>query len=646
MSDLDVAFPRNVRALTYSVPEPLAGRVRPGTVVRAQIGRAEAVGVVIGPAREIPPGAKLKPITALEGRALPETLARLLAWMAEYYAAREGLVLMSMFPPEYFKRVKARPTHGPAQVAEPQAAFGAEAAEEPLAGSSADPGEISALAEALALDGAGGGYSAALYHAPSTTASMDAVARLLALPALAGRPAIVLAPDISMLGRMRELLEPAHGPRLVPYYGSMSRGARSEALARMEAGGDCIVLGSLQAVFAPVASPALIVVLDEESTQYKAEAVPRHHARDVAVKRASLEGAAVMLCSICPSVESYANALAGRYTLVDGSGRAPRPEVRVLGYHGRDRAIADTLLRETARVLASGGKAMLYVNRHGYSALGCADCGWTALCPQCQIPMVLHKGAGTGVLRCGACAGQGAVPVLCPTCRSHEVHALGAGMERIEEELAAFEPVGVDARRRAASLKVVHRAEGGLAVGTRTLARASALEGRFALAGVLNADAYLCRPDFRAAERAMQDLLHVAEKVDPRGGKFILQSRTPGAPIFRFLKSRNFAKFYAHELAARAEVGYPPHGRLALLLVEGMTEGGAIEALAGAPVGEGVDVLGPVSCMIGHGKARPKPALKILLRARTRQAIHAAIGPAVAALAKGRVTVDVDPLET
>jgi primosomal protein N' (replication factor Y) len=211
---------------------------------------------------------------------------------------------------------------------------------------------------------------------------------------------------------------------------------------------------------------------------------------------------------------------------------------------------------------------------------------------------------------------------------------LGAGVERIEEELKALEPVAVEGGGKAA-LKVLSSSESSLVIGTKLLSRRPELREGFSLAGVVNSDAYLHAPDFRSSERAFQDLMYTAERIRP-GGELIIQTRNPGAGLYRNIRRFDLGRFCAGELKERKALGYPPFSRLALITVESgeMPEGGMNKTH------HEVEVLGPAPALTKRGRR----VWKILLKSRTRQALRPALVRVLRKLGGAKVSVDVDPI--
>jgi primosomal protein N' (replication factor Y) len=615
MRYVDVIFPLKLGPLTYSVPDALKGAVAPGVMVEAEVKKTVKKGIVTGPAAAVPKG-KLKPLKTVigDGPALGAPMLRLIQWMAGYYFAREGEVLKTVMPREFFEGVKQRGRGEGPPVAHRPGVVLDEAARSAVKAISAAAGE--------------GRYGTFLLHAPSTRYELSFLLESLREM----KNAIIVVPDHAWIKHVAGAVGEAVGEqRLALYHAGLSRGRRSEALRRIREGDADVVLGSRSAVFAPLKQVSFIAVLQEESTAYKEERGVRYGARDMAVMRGYQEGAAVLLSSICPSVESFHNAERGKYTPIEPLAPRLRPKVRVVDMRRSESSISPTLRRAAEAKLGQGEKVMLYINRKGFSMLRCAECGHFETCPRCNVPLVFHKGGRT--LRCGYCGRQAAPPDVCPACGGFELKPAGAGMERVEEEVRELGPVGVEKKTKGL-LEVIAEAEGGLAVGTKVLTRSAALGGAFSLVGVVNADGYLYLPDFRSAERAWQDLMYAADRVRP-GGQVLVQTRRPGSRLFGYLRSFNTRRFYAGELKEREALGYPPYSRMALITIEG---DGAPKAV-GVSEG-GAEVLGPVPAISKQGKK----VYKVLIKAPSRAGLKSAVEDMLVTLKNHRARLDVDPV--
>ena len=311
------------------------------------------------------------------------------------------------------------------------------------------------------------------------------------------------------------------------------------------------------------------------------DAQPRYNARDVAVVMARLREARTVLGSATPSLESYANALSGKYglaTLDERYGDARPPLVlvsdtlRAVKRNERKTHFNRLLLDKLADVLARGEQAMLFQNRRGFAPyVECRACGWTACCPRCNVTLTYHKRDDR--LQCHYCGHVETVPVRCPACRAGEVTPAGFGTEKVEEELARLFPAArierLDrdtATSERAYRAIIDRFESGqsdLLVGTQMITKGFDF-ARVSLVGILNADNLLFAPDFRAAERAFQLMTQVAGRAGRRdaAGEVVIQTTEPEHPVIRQVAAGDYEAMARTQLAERRAFAYPPYARL------------------------------------------------------------------------------------
>ena len=386
-------------------------------------------------------------------------------------------------------------------------------------------------------------FSVSLVH--GVTGSGKTAVYLAAMQAVleAGRSAILLVPEIGLTPVAAARLQATFGEQAAILHSGLTAGERAGQWRRIRQGEARIVVGTRSAVFAPVANLALIVVDEEHDTSYKQEETPRYHGRDVAILRAQQAGAAVVLGSATPALESFYNAQRGKYALLELRERVeqrPLPEVEIVDMceefraTGEDLIFSRKLVSELRERLERGEQAMILLNRRGYSPVVlCRACGETVQCQNCAIALTHHKGRNR--LLCHYCGFQRAVPETCPKCASEYVQFLGTGSEKLEERLhGAFPRARVGrldrdtVRGRGDFERILSAFDAGeldLLVGTQMIAKGHDIHG-VTLVGVVGADFALGFPDFRAAERTFQLLTQVAGRAG-RGtmpGRVILQT--------------------------------------------------------------------------------------------------------------------------
>jgi primosomal protein N' (replication factor Y) (superfamily II helicase) len=469
----------------------------------------------------------------------------------------------------------------------------------------------------LLLDGVTGGGKTAIY--------VEAIAAALER----GRPALVLVPEIALALPLVDRLRADMDVRVALVHSGLGDGERADEWRRIRSGDVDIVVGTRLAVVAPLGDVGLIVVDEEHDPAYKSDRTPRLQARDTAVRLAELAGAALILGSATPAVESLGRALDGRYDRVvlpsRPTGRPPIIEVADMraelaaGNRGMlSRALDDALARLDT---AGGDQAILVLNRRGTaSVVLCRDCGYVQACPDCERPLVYHQ-AGT-TLRCHHCGRATPLATRCPNCRSPRIRYIGGGTERVEREVRETHPdlrvARLDrdvAERRGAAERVVDAFTGGLVdvlVGTSLVAKGLDVPG-VTLVGVVSSDVALNLPDERAAERTYQLLSQAVGRAGrgDRAGLAILQTYQPDHPVINAVATGDGDAFYAAELALRRRFGSPPFGALVKLTVAlpereaAEREGSAMATrLRERAEGRGTAIIGPAPAYIARRNDR------------------------------------------
>ena len=467
------------------------------------------------------------------------------------------------------------------------------------------------------LDGVTGGGKTAIY--------VEAIAASLA----AGRPALVLVPEIALALPLVDRLRADLEARVALVHSGLGDGERADEWRRIRAGDVDIVVGTRLAVVAPLADVGVVIVDEEHDPAYKSDRTPRLQARDSAIRLADLAGAALVLGSATPAVDSLGLALDGTYDRIvlpeRASGTAPAVTVVDLRAELADgnRGLLSTTLDEalTALDTAAGEQAILVLNRRGTaSVVLCRDCGHVQACPDCERPLVYHQ-AGT-TLRCHHCGRATPLATRCPSCGSPRIRYLGGGTERVEREVRAGHPelrvARLDrdvAERRGAAERVLDAFAAGqidALVGTSLVAKGLDVPA-VTLVGVVSSDVALNLPDERAAERTYQLLCQAVGRAGrgERPGRAILQTYQPDHPVIRAVASGDGETFYAEELELRRRFGSPPFGRLVKLTVAlpdraaAEREGEAMaERLRDRARDHGTTVIGPAPAYIARRNDR------------------------------------------
>jgi primosomal protein N' (replication factor Y) len=488
----------------------------------------------------------------------------------------------------------------------------------------------------------------------------------------AGRSAILLVPEIGLTPAVASDLHQIFGDEVAILHSALSDRERAEQWHRIKSGEARMVVGTRSAVFAPVADLALIIVDEEHDASYKQEETPRYHARDVAVMRAKMSDAAVVLGSATPSLESYFNAKKSKYSLTELPDRVeqrPLPDVEIVDMRlefqetGHEQVISRKLAAEVQQRLDRKEQVMVLLNRRGYSPVVlCRTCGKKLECKNCAIALTHHKREHKMV--CHYCGYTAPVPKSCVHCGSEYVYFLGTGSEKLEELLHGMFPQARIARLDRdtvrgyedfeRTLNALNEGELDLIVGTQMIAKGHDIHG-VTLVGVVGADVALGLPDFRAAERTFQLLTQVAGRAG-RGqspGKVILQTYFQDHYAVQYAARHDFIGFYEKELRFRSWMHYPPYSALANVLVrsgnldDALKWSGALGKWFDQTRHEGVRVLGPAAAPIMRLKQDYR--YHFVLKSPSREKLNATLRAMLAHAAQQKiprtqVIVDVDAL--
>jgi primosomal protein N' (replication factor Y) len=485
-----------------------------------------------------------------------------------------------------------------------------------------------------------------------------------------GRSSILLVPEIGLTPAVAADLHQVFGDEVAILHSGLSNAERAEQWHRIRRGEARVVAGTRSAVFAPVSDLALIIVDEEQDSSYKQEETPRYNARDVAVMRAKMAGAVVVLGSATPSLESYYNAKKNKYTLVELPDRVeqrPLPEVEIVDMRqefqetGQEQVISRKLADEIRERLEKKEQVMVLLNRRGYSPVVlCRACGKTLQCQNCAVSMTHHKRERK--MECHYCGHVARIPDKCAHCGSEYVYFVGTGSEKLEELLHGMFPqarigrLDRDTVRGREDFEHALNAlnEGALdmLVGTQMIAKGHDIHG-VTLVGVVGADMALGLPDFRAAERTFQLLTQVAGRAG-RGqtpGKVILQTYFQDHYAVQFAARHDFAGFYEKELQFRAWMHYPPYSAIANVLIrsekldEALTWSGELGRWFEKTKHEGIRVLGPAAAPITRLKRDYR--YHFILKSPSREKMNALLRAMLAEAAarkipRTQVIVDVD----
>ncbi len=607
-------------ALSYWSPTP----VQPGTLVRVPLGQRELLGVVwpsespAAPEVALNP-AKLRPITAALD-ALPPLnhhWRALINFAASYYQRTAGEVALAALPPQLRdmssvqlarrlkKRAKAaatparpstRPTHDatstPTPDAGPAAASVVLTAEQQQAIDQfhQQPGPF------LLFGATGSGKTEVFMHCTAALLAASPEAQ-----------ALVMVPEINLTPQLEARFKARFCARygdaaVVSLHSGMTPAQRLNSWLAAHSGAARVVLGTRMAVFASMPHLQLIVVDEEHDPSYKSGEGARYSARDLAIYRARLEGAKVMLGSATPSLESWHHsrpaAEGGRYLRLEmpsrvGRGQLPLVRRVDMNHQPKSCIIAAPLLAAIAQRIARGEQSMVFLNRRGYApVLQCSDCDWKSECPHCSAYRVFHKIDRT--LRCHHCGLSERVPRACPACGNSDIMPLGRGTERLEEHLAELladvrrpdgQPVRIvridaDTTRLKGTLESqlaqVHTGEVDVLVGTQMIAKGHDFR-RITLVAAVNPDNALFSSDFRAPERLFSLLMQAAgragrDETVANQSEMWLQTFQPAHPLYEALKQHDYPAFAASQLKERQQAAMPPFSFQALVRAEARSQ--------------------------------------------------------------------------
>ena len=397
------------------------------------------------------------------------------------------------------------------------------------------------------------------------------------------KSAIVMVPEIALTPQMLSLFRGRYGPKVALFHSALSAGERVGEWKRVKNGEAQIALGTRSAVFAPFENLGLLILDEEQEHTYKSKQSPRYAAKDVARRRAAWHRALVILASATPSVESYAAALSGQYSLNVLSrryGDAVLPQVQTVGLSpealsGQAFALSEALLEALRENLSAQKQSILLINRRGYhSFVLCQSCKEVLSCPSCSISLTYH--AANHRLMCHYCGYSRPFSDTCARCGAPNLRCSGYGTQRVEAELREALPearvlrmdMDTTAGRFAHETKLeqFRRREFDILLGTQMVAKGLDFE-QVTLVGVVSADQQLYNDDFRSLERSFSLLTQVVGRAG-RGqypGKAIIQTMNPENPILRFAERQDYAAFYETEIKIRKLMIYPPYCDICVL---------------------------------------------------------------------------------
>ena len=483
-----------------------------------------------------------------------------------------------------------------------------------------------------------------------------------------GRQTLLLVPEIGLAPQTTRRLRERLGVAVEVLHSNLSEGDRARAWLRARSGSARVILGTRSAVFTPLPQAGLIIVDEEHDSAYKQQEGFRYHARDLVLVRARALGVPVVLGSGTPSLESLANAEAGRYRTLHlrarpGALRPPQVQIIDMRAQRLEHGMSPALLAAVADTLARGEQALVFRNRRGYApVLFCHSCGWHAECSRCERPLTLH--VGRHQLICHHCDYRQRQPAACPSCGAGDLKPQGQGTERLEEALIAQFPqvpvLRVDretTRRRDAFeqlLATLKDDQPAILVGTQMLAKGHDLPN-LTLVAIVGVDEGLHSVDFRASERLAQLVVQVAGRAGRarKPGRVLLQTHQPQHPLLRSLLAQGYAAAARELLAERRLVQLPPYSYQVLLRADAPqrehVDAFLADAHAALPTHDLLHIAGPMPAPMSLRAGRHRGQL--LLEADSRRTLHHMLRAWWLTLAslpsarRVRWSLDVDPID-
>ena len=445
-----------------------------------------------------------------------------------------------------------------------------------------------------------------LLHGVTSSGKTEVYIHLIEEVLQQGKQVLYLVPEIALTTQLTDRLQAVFGDKLVVYHSKFSNAERVEIYNNIRTKNQeprtktgKVILGARSAIFLPFSDLGLIIVDEEHEPSYKQQdSAPRYHARSAAIMMAQWYGAKVLLGTATPSIESYHNALNGKYGLVEMTERfqgLQLPQITLIDlqrqYHRKEMYghFADPLVDRIREELAKGKQVILFQNRRGYAPfLQCPSCGEVPKCPNCDVSMTYHKANRSLVCHC--CGHSTSAPTLCPKCKI-EYRTQGFGTERLEEEIQGLFPEALvlrmdldSTRKKDAYQTIIDRFakhEVDILIGTQMVTKGLHFND-VSLVAVLQADSILNQPDFRSYEHAFQMLEQVSGRAGRTGsqGEVMIQTFDPKNSLYQHLIQHDYQGLYAEQIAERKAFGFPPFHRMIMLTLK-HRDMGRLEAASG-----------------------------------------------------------------
>jgi primosomal protein N' (replication factor Y) len=431
-----------------------------------------------------------------------------------------------------------------------------------------------------------------LLHGVTSSGKTEVYMHLMQRCLDSGRSVLMMLPEIALTTQLTARLRRVFGKNMVVYHSKLSDRGRVEIWhSLLNDDTPRLVVGVRSSVLLPLRRVGLIIVDEEHEPSFKQQdPAPRYHGRDTAIVLAHLLGAKVLLGSATPSLESYYQALTGKYAFVQLTRRhadRPLPRIELTSMlqarreHSMSGPFTPHLVQLMRQTVGGGKQVILFQNRRGFAPMvECPQCAWSPRCPRCDVSLTYHK--STGRMTCHYCGYTQPIPGRCPSCGGEVMEQVGYGTERIEESVKALMPqvrtsrmdTDTTAGRNSYDRLLREFGEGKsqVLIGTQMVSKGLDFND-VALVGVMNADAMLKMPDFRAAERAFQLMEQVAGRAGRHGGgSVVIQCSDPNHPLLRRVVAHDYEGMVRDQLTDRKRFGYPPYTRMIALYLKGRYE--------------------------------------------------------------------------
>lgn len=658
-ADIALSVP-SAGAFQYAIPEALLPKVHPGVRVFVKMRDRKMAGTVIAlSSRKVVETVKDIDSVVDDKPALDSNMLELTRWMSEHYFCSQGQAVEAVLPAPFrkgrhFMKSRSAKTHENSEI------------ESPLDFPFTPAQQAAHDTVREKLDSGKSGVF--LLHGVTGSGKTEVYIQLIRGLLKQGRSSIVLVPEISLTPQTVNRFYSRFGDCVAVIHSRLTQSRRVEEWHRIQSGEAKVVVGARSALFSPVQRLGLIVIDEEHESSYKQNETPRYHARDVAKKRAELEGAVLILGSATPSLEAYHSCEIGEIqalSLPDRIENRPLPIVEIVDMRrqreGKKERVFSTVLEQAIRdAIFKKEQVMLLLNRRGFSTyLHCSSCGYAMTCPNCRISLAYHF--DTAALLCHVCHHRGTPQRLCPGCQKNYLHYFGIGTQKVEQEARRLFPearlgrMDTDSMTRKgaheAILKAFKKREIDILIGTQMIAKGHDFPN-VSLIGVISADTALHIPDFRSSERTFDLLTQVAGRAG-RGdvpGKVLIQTFVPHHAAIQSAKDHDFLEFYGKEIVLRRELSLPPFTHLVRVIVRGALEKDVVRTILtlakdlGARSAEkSMRLLGPAPCI--NSKQHGQFYWNLFLSGPSVARINPYLKETLSTLKKNRVTVavDVDP---